>query len=70
MNRSRALSLGGLGRNVVGLDSLTAQERHCLLLEGGESEVPSRRKGPALSVHALDLINVVWQRVCVRWKHS
>lgn len=59
MNRPRALSLGGLGSNVVGLDRLTAQERHCPLLECGESALAYRKKRAVLSVHALGVIDVV-----------
>lgn len=54
----------------MGWTALTAQERHCPLLRGGESEVISRRKGVVLPVHILGLLTVVWQRADARQKYN
>lgn len=35
-----------------------------------ENQVAYRKKAAVLSVHALGLVNVVWQRACAWWKHN
>lgn len=35
-----------------------------------ENQVAYRKKAAVLSVHALGLVNVGWQRACAWWRHN